>query len=348
MPLKRVVILLVLALAVGGGTYVYLHLPPPPVVLTGIVTTNDVIVSPQLSGQVGQLLVKEGDVVKKDQLLAVLVPDELRADTAYFTQNVAGLSSQVKESEAALRFQERQTTDQINQAESMLASTQAQVTAATAELENARLLFTRTQDLAKQKVVSPQELDQARTSADSAQAKLDALKRQVEAQRANVQLARANAEQTAVKRSQVQTSEHMQAAAAAQRAKADVRLQYTEIHAPLDAIVDTAAVRLGEIVTPGQPLLTLINPDDLWVRADVEESYIDRLHIGDKLTVRLPSGAERQGTLFYRGQDAAFATQRDVSRTKRDIKTFEIRLRVDNKDRALAVGMTAYVLMPAQ
>ena len=347
MPLKRAVFLLVLVLAVGGGTYVYLHMPPPPVVLTGIVTTNDVIVSPQLSGQVGQLLVKEGDVVKKDQLLAVLVPDELRADTAYFTQNVAGLSSQVKESEAALRFQERQTTDQINQAESMLASTQAQVTAASAELENARLLFTRTQDLAKQKVVSPQELDQARTSADSAQAKLDALKRQVEAQRATVQLARSNAEQTAVKRSQVQTSEHMQAAAAAQRAKADVRLQYTEIHSPLDAQVDTEAVRLGEIVTPGQPLLTLINPDDLWVRADVEESYIDRLHIGDKLTVRLPSGAERQGTIFFRGQDASFATQRDVSRTKRDIKTFEIRLRVDNKDRALAVGMTAYVLMPA-
>ena len=91
--------------------------------------------------------------------------------------------------------------------------------------------------------------------------------------------------------------------------------------------------------------MTLINPDDLWVRADVEESYIDRVRIGDKITVRLPSGAEREGTVFYRGADAAFATQRDVSRTKRDIKTFEIRLRVDNHDRVLAVGMTAYVLL---
>jgi HlyD family secretion protein len=41
--------------------------------------------------------------------------------------------------------------------------------------------------------------------------------------------------------------------------------------------------------------------------------------------------------------DADYATQRDVSRTKRDIKTFEIRLRCDNRDRKLAVGMTAYV-----
>ena len=65
-----------------------------------------------------------------------------------------------------------------------------------------------------------------------------------------------------------------------------------------------------------------------------------------RLTVRLPSGDERQGTVFYRGVDAGFATQRDVSRTKRDIKTFELRLRVDNADRRLAVGMTAYVVLP--
>ena len=347
MPPKRAVFLLVLAIAAGGGYYVYRHLPAAPLVLTGIVTTNDVIVSPQVAGQVGQLLVKEGDPVKKDQLVAVLVPDELRADTAYFSQNVEGLGSQVRESEAALRFQERQTTDQISQAESMLASTEAQVVAATADFENARLQYTRTQNLSQQNVVSAQELDQARTAFNSTQAKLDALKRQVEAQRATVALARANAEQTLVKRSQVQTSEHMQAAASAQRVKADVRLKYTEIHAPIDGFVDVLAVRLGEVVTPGQPVVTLINPDDLWVRADVEESYIDRLKMGDHLTVRLPSGVERQGTIFFRGADAGFATQRDVSRTKRDIRTFEIRLRVDNKDRSLAVGMTAYVLMPA-
>ena len=64
------------------------------------------------------------------------------------------------------------------------------------------------------------------------------------------------------------------------------------------------------------------------------------------LTVRLPSGAEREGTVFFRGIDADYATQRDVSRTKRNIRTFEIRLRCDNRDRGLAVGMTAYVTLP--
>jgi len=343
---KRLLLLVILAAAAGAGVYAYSRMAAPALVLTGIVTTNDVIVSPQIGGQISQLLVKEGDPVAHDQLVAVIAPDELKADTAYFSQNVAGMSSQVRESEAALRFQQRQMADQITQAESTLASTESQVAAATADLENFRLIYQRTQDLSKQGVVSPQELDQARTASTSAQAKLDALKKQVEAQRAAVQLAHANAEQVQLRRSQVQTSEHMEAAATAQRTKADVRLRYTEIHAPIDGIVDVRAVRVGEVVNPGQPIVTLVNPDDLWVRADVEESYIDRVRIGDTLTVRLPSGVERQGTVFYRGADASFATQRDVSRTKRDIKTFEVRLRVDNKDRRLAVGMTAYVLLP--
>ena len=342
---KRLLTLLLVAGLAAAAYYVYSR-PPSALVLTGIVTTHEVVVSPQIGGKIDQLLVTEGDEVKRDQMLAVITPDELMAESAYYQQSAAGLSSQVHESEAALRFQERQTVDQIRQAESTLASTESQVMAASADLENARLTFTRTENLSKQGVVSSQELDQARTTRDAAQAKLEALKRQVEAQRAAVALARSTAEQTAMRRSQVITSQHQQAAANAQRTKADVRLAYTEVRAPINGFVDTRAVRIGEVVTPGQPIVTLIDPDDLWVRADVEESYIDRVRVGDTLTVRLPSGDERQGTVFYRGADASFATQRDVSRTKRDIKTFEVRLRVDNKDRRLAVGMTAYILLP--
>ena len=341
---KRLLILVLLAAISATAYYVYSR-PPSALVLTGIVTTHDVVVSPQIGGKIDQLLVEEGDEVKKDQMLAVITPDELMAESAFYEQSAAGLTSQVQESEAALRFQERQTVDQIRQAESTLAATESQVMAASADLENARLTFTRTQNLSKQGVVSSQELDQSRTAKDSAEAKLDALKRQVEAQRAAVALARSTAEQTAMRRSQVASTQHQRAAANAQRTKADVRLAYTEVKAPIDGIVDTRAVRIGEVVNPGQPLVTLIDPDDLWVRADVEESYIDRVRIGDTLTIRLPSGDERQGTVFYRGADASFATQRDVSRTKRDIKTFEVRLRVDNHDRRLAVGMTAYVLL---
>ncbi|HEX2677659.1 MAG TPA: efflux RND transporter periplasmic adaptor subunit, partial [Polyangiales bacterium] len=153
------------------------------------------------------------------------------------------------------------------------------------------------------------------------------------------------AQEIAQKRSALSVADRQHAAAAAQTEKANVRLAYSELHAPVDGIVDVRAVRAGEVVTPGQPVLTLIDPDDLWVRADVEETYVDRVRLGDTLQVRLPSGELRKGTVFYRGVDAGFATQRDVSRTKRDIKTFEVRLRVPNSDRKLAVGMTAYVML---
>jgi HlyD family secretion protein len=347
MNAKRLLLLLPLAGA-AAGAYFYWYGRPTPLVLTGIVTTDDVVVSPQIGGKIDRLLVADGDTVKRDQLLAVIAPQELQAESSYATHSADGVTSQVHEAEAALRYQELQTTEQIQQAESTLASTEAQQAAATADLENARLSYERTQSLTRDGVTAAQQLDETRTAYQGAQARVDALKRQADAQRAAVSMARANAEQTSVRRSQVQTNEQLQAAAAAQRAKADVRLAYADVTAPIDGVVDVRAARAGEVVAAGQPILTLINPDDLWVRADIEESYVDRLRLGDHLRVRLPSGAEMDGVVFYRGADASFATQRDVSRTKRDIKTFEIRLRCDNTDRRLAVGMTAYVLVPSE
>jgi HlyD family secretion protein len=347
--MKRTLLLLLLVLVLVGGAVAYTKWSvATALVLTGIVTTNDVIVSPQIAGQISQLMVEEGDLVKRGQLIAIITPDELRTDIDYYAHTAEGFTSQVKESEAALRFQQQTTADQIKQAEATLASTIAQEKSAEADRENARLTFERNQKMVAQDIVTKEAFDQARTAYDAARAKVDSLEKQIEAARSAVALARSNAEQVLMKRSQLQTSQQQQAAANAQRAKAGVRLAYTELHAPIDGIVDVRAARSGEVVTAGQAVVTLINPDDLWIRADVEETYIESVRIGTMLTVRLPSGAERPGTVFYRGADASFATQRDVSRTKRDIKTFEIRLRVDNHDRVLATGMTAYVLLPVR
>src|ERR1051326_5721575 len=117
--LRPLIILLVLA-GLGYAAYRYLGRPPSELVLTGIVTTNDVVVSPQIGGQIRELKAVEGDTVKANQLLALITPDELRADTAYYTHSAQGLSSQGQESEATLRWQERQTSDQIKQAEATL------------------------------------------------------------------------------------------------------------------------------------------------------------------------------------------------------------------------------------
>jgi HlyD family secretion protein len=346
--MKRRIILLVLIVAVVAASVAYYRAVSRPrsIVLTGIVTTNAVNVSSQVQGQLGQLLVKEGDTVQAGQLLGVIEPHELRADEAYYAHSEEGAAAQVQEAEAALKYQEAQTRDQIRQAEASLAATEAQLAESVADLERTRLDYERNEGLFKQQIVSAQVLDQSRTTYDAQKAHVESLRKQVDVQKAAVALARSTADQIAVRRSQLSAGQHQLAAAGAQKVKARVRLNYTEIRAPISGTVALRAALQGEVVNIGQPIVSLIDPDDLWVRADVEETYIDRIRLGDRLTVRLPSGLERVGTVFYRGVDADYATQRDVSRTKRDIKTFEVRLRVDNRDRRLWPGLTAFVAVP--
>jgi HlyD family secretion protein len=283
MTTRKLPILILLLAAIVTGVYYTTRPQSTQIVLTGIVTTDEVTVSPQIRGLLEQLAVKEGDTVTSGQLLAVIEPQEQLADVDYYSSSRLQMTAQAAQAQADLEF--------------------------------ARLTYERDSALIKNKNISAQDFDQARTNYDAAKARFDAMQKQ-------------------------------DAAASAQKDKAIVQLGYTKIVSPIDAIIDTRAALQGEVVNVGQPILTLIDQDNLWIRADVEETYIDTIHLGDKLQVKLPSGAQREGTVFYRGVDADYATQRDVSRTKRDIRTFEIRIRCDNRDRALALGMTAYVTLP--
>ena len=312
MSRKLTIALVVLAAASTAGWLEVRHAGPADLVLTGVVTTNDLIVSSQVGGRVSRLMVGEGESVTPNQVIATLEPGEFQADRAFYARSADAVAAQVEASRAEL------------------AAAVAQDSEARANLTNAQRVFERQQTLLAAGGVTEQELDASRTSLTVARARLEAAERQV-----------------ANRQSGLAAGQQQQAAASAQTTKANVRLTYTEITAPSAGVVDVRAARVGEVVTAGQPIVTIVNPDSLWVRADIEETYIDRIRLGDTLTVRLPSGAERRGTVIYRGVDADFATQRDVSRTKRDIKTFQIRVRVDNTDRRLAVGMTSYVLVPA-
>src|SRR6185312_15748642 len=154
-------------------------------------------------GRIGRLLVKEGDLVTKDELVAVIDPGETTADVSYYANSAEGL------------------VDQVAQAQASLASAEAQQAASAADVESARLSFERNQKMSAQGIVPVEQFDQARTAYDSAKAKLDSLKKQVDAARAAVALARSNAEQIAMRRSELQSNRHQVAAAAAQKTKAE-------------------------------------------------------------------------------------------------------------------------------
>jgi multidrug resistance efflux pump len=345
--MRRKVILFLVALLVAASAFSWWSVHHPgEIVLTGIVTTDDVIVSSQILGRLEKLAVDQGDVVKPGQQLALIEPQEWKAETAYYESSERGAAAQVEQAEADLKYQETLTENQISQAEANLASAKAQAAQAEADLENTEITFKREDALKQRGVESAQAYDSARTANNAARARVESLHKQGLAAEAALELARNNAGVVAMRRAALEMSRKQLAATTAQKEKAQVHLGYTQIVAPIAGFVDVRAALRGEVVNPGQAIVTLIDPDNLWVRADVEESYIDRVRLGDKMTVRLPSGAEREGAVFFRGVDADYATQRDVSRTKRDIKTFEVRLRCDNRDRALAVGMTAYVTLP--
>ena len=137
--------------------------------------------------------------------------------------------------------------------------------------------------------------------------------------------------------------------AIAQRKQAEVRLGYTNVYAPVTGTVSVRAARQGEVITIGAPIVTIVDLNDTWVRAAIPETYADHVGYGDVLRVRLPGGTITRGKLFFKGVESDFATQRDVSRRKRDIRTIVLKIRLDNPKGAFIPGMTAEVLVsPAQ
>ncbi len=314
--------------------------------LTGIVDGNEVIVSPQITGRIVKLTVDEGSEVKKGDLLAELDPKELQASLAAAQANVASLAAQVNEANHNYALTDDSTGASLKQAGSTLTSTRAQLEQARANLWRDQTDFDRTQKLFDGGVASAQDRDHAEATLKASQANVKSLEDSVGAQEAALALARANRRQVDVRGAEIATTLAQLEQARATAAATETQLGYTEIYAPIDGVVSVRVAKQGEVVSQGSPIVVVVDVDHLWVRADVEESYIDSVRFGQTLRVRLPSGDLLQGQVFFKGVENDFATQRDVSRTKRDVRTFAIKVSVPNQDRRLFTGMTATVLLP--
>src|SRR6185295_7907573 len=98
--------------------------------------------------------------------------------------------------------------------------------------------------------------------------------------------------------------------AKAQLVQSSARLGYTEVRSPLSGVVSLRVARQGEVIRQGDPIVTIIDLDDVWVRAEVEESYMNRVVVGQVVPVRLASGEEMQGRVSFVAPESDFATQR--------------------------------------
>lgn len=319
---------------------------PSGTVLIGTVDANQVIVSSKVMGRVDQLNVDEGTAVKQGDLIAQIDSGEWQAQADAAKANIAALEARIGGAQANARLASGTTSSDVQTAQARVDAAQADLTQAEADLERIKGDTARTLSLAQQGVASQQQADQAQATLKAAQARVRSLQQAVRAAQSDVNAARARTFQTQAATSTVADTRRQLEAARAQLAEAETRFSYTQVTAPVSGIVSVRAARQGEIVNPGTPIVTIVDLNQTWVRASIPETQADTIRLGDAFTVRLPSGRTTQGRVIFKGVESSFATQRDVSRRKRDIQTVALKLLVPNPGEELVPGMTAEVIVP--
>ena len=342
---NKVLILLGILLGISLGYYLLSTPRGSDLDLIGTVDANQVIVSPQVQGRIAKLLVDEGTRVKQGDLIASLDPSELEAQARGAAATIDSLRSQVSATQATSVATQGSTTSSVANAQARLESARAQLLQAEATLQRVESDSRRTVELAQQGVVSDQDRVQAETNLRAQQAVVASLKQQVTAAQADLDSALANTHQAHAAQSTVASTRSQLLNAEAQLKEAEVRLGYTKIYAPVTGTVSVRAAREGEYLNPGTPIVTIVDFTDTWVRAAIPETQADHIGMGDTLRIRLPGGTLTSGKVFFKSAEADFATQRDVSRSKRDIKTIVLKVRLDNRKDAYVPGMTADVLV---
>ena len=345
--MKLKFLIFILLLLAGAVVYYFLSTDRnSDTVLIGIVDANQVIVSSKIMGRIDKLYVDEGSRVKAGDLIAEIDSAELEAERNSALAVITAYGSQV----SSMRATERQTVGETNSgvvnAEARVAAAQAALAQAQADLARVKSDSQRTIELAKAGVASEQDRVRAEEQLNAQQALVVSAQKNVDAAKADQSTASARTIQQRAAASNVAMNEAQLNSARAQLAEAETRLGYTKIYAPVSGTVSVRAARQGEVVNPGTPIVTLIDFTDTWVRVAAPETDARFVSVGDKLKVRLPAGQPIDGTVIFKAVENDYATQRDVSRRKRDIKTIGLKLKVDNPDEALVPGMTAEVRLP--
>ncbi len=346
MKLNKFFIFILGLMVIAAGYYFYSTDRTSDTVLIGIVDANQVIVNSKIAGRIEKLYVDEGSKVKAGDLIAEIDSGDLEAQKDAAAATINAYNSQA----SAMRATEAQTLGETNSgvmnAQARLASAKATLAQAKADLVRIQSDSQRMIELAKAGVESDQDRVRAEAQLDAQNAVVDSAQKNVLAAQADLDTANAKLHQQRAAASNVAMDEAQVANARAQYAEADTRLGYTKIYAPVSGTVSVRAARQGEVVSIGEPIVTIIDFNDTWVRAEAPETESRFIADGDKLKVRLPAGQPIEGTVIFKAVEGDYATQRDVSRRKRDIKTIGLKLKVDNPDGALVPGMTAEVLLP--
>jgi len=343
---NRVFLILAL-LTIGSLIWYFVTVRPTgDLQLIGTVDANEVMVSSKIPGRIQTLLVDEGQEVTAGQLIAIIESEDLQAARKAAEATASSQKFKLGETVETERQTRGETGSATVNAEAQLSSAKATLLQAQANYEHQKADTSRTVALAGQGIMSEQAKDDAATSLQAAQAAVDAARQNVAAAEASLRQARAHELLTNVAARTVDSTRGEVENARALAEQAKVQLGYSQVFAPVSGRVNVRAARQGEVVTAGATIVTIMDLTETWVYAPLPETQADTVQLGDSLRIVMPSGGTIQGKVINKSAEADFATQRDVSSRKRDIKTIQLKLLIDNPGKRYVPGMTAEVYIP--
>jgi HlyD family secretion protein len=287
---------------------------------TGVVqTVVTVQVGSQVSGQVEALYADFNSIVKRGQLLATLDPRNFQAQVQNSNANVVAVRARVRSAEAEIK------THAAN-----LQSARANLEAARVTRDSTATFLKRAEELKRQGLMPMTDFDTAQANADSARAKYEqsvAAVAQVEAQATSV------AAQIEQAKAQLQ-----QAEADLERAK--LNLEYCNIHSPVDGVVISRSVDVGQTIAASMQAPTLFSIANDLKRMQVNAS-IDEADIGS-----IPAAKHVQFTVDAYANETFEAKVSEIRlspTTVQNVVTYSVILSIDNADMKLRPGMTANI-----
>jgi HlyD family secretion protein len=320
--------------------------PTPDLQLIGTVDANEVLVNARIAGRIQRLTVKEGDYVKAGQVIAVIESDDLDAALKAAEATAASLRSKLNGNVETQKQNAGETQSATASAEAQVKVAEASVAQAKANLDHQQADTSRTIALAQQGIMSAQARDEQTTALQAAEAALTAAESSLTAAQAGLRQARAHELLAAVSERNVASSRADVANARAMADQARIEKSYAEVVSPVNGRVAVWAARQGEVVTMGETIVSIMDLSQTWIYAPLPETQADSVKLGDTLRVVMPSGGTLQAKIINKAAEADFATQRDVSVRKRDIRTIQLKMLIDNPDEKYVPGMTAEVYIP--
>ena len=284
----------------------------------GRAEAKEVDINSKIPGRVISLLVKEGDQVQKNQLLAKIDSRDIVAKANQAKGGVSALEAQLAQSSTVTALQDQ--------------TLQASLSSANAQLENARANLSLTKKdadryngLTATGAVSQQVGDSYRAKYESAQATYGVAQAGVEAAQASLLQSTANRQNEAAVQGKI-----MQAKAAV--SEVEVALDETEIRAPYAGIVTAKYVEQGAMVSTGTPIVAIQDPLDNWINIKVKETELGNYQLQQPLELEgRDANLKLSGTVIDISKKPEFATYRATSeRGDNDIITFNVKIQVNS------------------